>query len=456
MTDPIGIYIVDNQPIAIECLRAVLRTDPRFRMVGFANSGVEALDAIGQVHGVDIVLMDLLMPTLDGMATMQKLREKYPAAEYQIVMLSVENNLNTALQCLGLGAAGYLLRTSDFSLFTDLLVKLHLQRNCVALDPDLVRRKNVTASPVFDEQELKVIELALDEKDSETIAGQLKFRTKGANPKPDKTRVDYILREIKERMGARNLAGLARYALENWVVPNYVLPRPNPPAIPVFPIDRQQKVPVFIVDDDIILLNGLQIALSNYPNAPSIEVVGTATNADQCLDAVAAWLRSPEAANQDRLIVIMDIEMPGRMDGLAATAVLSERHPEVRTIVCTLRDSYQSAREAQANGAKAYVTKSMDMQDLIRVIWAVWHGEEYIGVGCPPSERTFTDEESLIIQMVWDQYTSEEIAHALGWEDEKAKDRVDARRRRIMHKMGVDNVVGMIKYIWLNRVFDGG
>lgn len=456
MTEPIGIYIVDNQPIAIECLRAVLRTDSRFRMVGFATSGVEAIEAIGQVHGVDIILMDLLMPTLDGRATMEKLRERYPQATFQIVMLSVENNLNTALQCLGLGAAGYLLRTSEFSLFTDLLVKLHRQRNCVALDPELVRRNTTIASPVFNEQQLKVIEYTLDECDSKRIAGLMNFRTKGPDPRPDKTRVDYILREIKDLMGVRNLAGMARYALENWVVPDYVLPWPKPPAIPSIPIDRQQKVPVFIVDDDIILLNGLQIALSNYPNAPAIEVVGTATNATQSLEAIGAWLRSPEAAACDRLIVIMDIEMPGNMDGLAATAELSRRHPEVRIVVCTLRDSYQSAREAQAGGAKAYVTKSIDMQDLVRVVWAVWHGEEYIGVGCPPSERTFTNEESLIIQMVWDQHTSEEIAQELGWTDEKAKDRIDARRRAIMHKMGVDNVVGMIKYIWLNRLYDGG
>jgi NarL family two-component system response regulator LiaR len=103
----IRVLIVDDHAVVREGLRTFLELQDGIEVVGEAGDGLQALDQAAALTP-DVILMDLVMPRLDGVAAMRKLRERSPASRV-IVLTSFldDNRLMPALQA---GAAGYLLK----------------------------------------------------------------------------------------------------------------------------------------------------------------------------------------------------------------------------------------------------------------------------------------------------------------------------------------------------------
>jgi DNA-binding NarL/FixJ family response regulator len=103
----IRVLIVDDHTVVREGLRTFLQLQDGIEVVGEAGDGLQALDQAAALTP-DVILMDLVMPRLDGVAAMRKLRERSPASRV-IVLTSFldDSRLMPALQA---GAAGYLLK----------------------------------------------------------------------------------------------------------------------------------------------------------------------------------------------------------------------------------------------------------------------------------------------------------------------------------------------------------
>jgi DNA-binding NarL/FixJ family response regulator len=103
----IRVLIVDDHAVVREGLRTFLELQDGIEVVGEAGDGAAALDQAAALSP-DVILMDLVMPRLDGVAAMRKLRERSPASRV-IVLTSFldDSRLMPALQA---GAAGYLLK----------------------------------------------------------------------------------------------------------------------------------------------------------------------------------------------------------------------------------------------------------------------------------------------------------------------------------------------------------
>jgi NarL family two-component system response regulator LiaR len=103
----IRVLIVDDHAVVREGLRTFLELQDGIEVVGEAGDGIEALERAARLEP-DVILMDLVMPRLDGVAAMRKLRERSPHSRV-IVLTSFldDNRLMPALQA---GAAGYLLK----------------------------------------------------------------------------------------------------------------------------------------------------------------------------------------------------------------------------------------------------------------------------------------------------------------------------------------------------------
>ncbi len=103
----IRVLIVDDHAVVREGLRTFLELQDGIEVVGEAGDGRQALEQAAALTP-DVILMDLVMPRLDGVAAMRKLRERSPASRV-IVLTSFldDNRLMPALQA---GAAGYLLK----------------------------------------------------------------------------------------------------------------------------------------------------------------------------------------------------------------------------------------------------------------------------------------------------------------------------------------------------------
>jgi DNA-binding NarL/FixJ family response regulator len=106
----IRVFIVDDHPVTREGLRSAIEArSGDIQVVGEASNGMVALEAVGKV-GVDIYILDVSMPVLNGIETMQRLFKK--EARSKVIILSVHDSRAIVEKAFLSGAHGYLLKES--------------------------------------------------------------------------------------------------------------------------------------------------------------------------------------------------------------------------------------------------------------------------------------------------------------------------------------------------------
>lgn len=103
----IRIMIVDDQAMIREGLRAILASQSDIEVVADASDGLDALAKIDALE-LDLVLMDIRMPGIDGVEATRRLRERYAPDELRIVVLTTFDNDENVLAALRAGANGFL------------------------------------------------------------------------------------------------------------------------------------------------------------------------------------------------------------------------------------------------------------------------------------------------------------------------------------------------------------
>ena len=104
---PVRVLVVDDQTLFREALTTLLLTRSEVDVVGAAPDGAQALELV-PVLRPDVVLMDLRMPVLDGVATTQRLRVEHP--EVRVLVLTTFDGDDEVFPALRAGAVGYLLK----------------------------------------------------------------------------------------------------------------------------------------------------------------------------------------------------------------------------------------------------------------------------------------------------------------------------------------------------------
>jgi DNA-binding NarL/FixJ family response regulator len=123
---------------------------------------------------------------------------------------------------------------------------------------------------------------------------------------------------------------------------------------------------VVVADDHALFRYGLKAMLAN---AEGFEVVGEATTGEEVVEKVAKT--RPD-------IVLMDIQMPG-INGIEATRRILERDPNIGVVVVTMFEDDDSVFAAMRAGARGYVLKGADAQEVLKVVGAVAEGEAHFG-----------------------------------------------------------------------------
>jgi two-component system, NarL family, response regulator LiaR len=108
--DPIRVPIVDDHSVVREGLRAFLELQDGFEVVGEAADGEKAIVSATRLRP-NVILMDLVMPQLGGVAAMRRLREEVPDA--RVIVLTSFLDDDKLLPALRAGAAGYLLKNAE-------------------------------------------------------------------------------------------------------------------------------------------------------------------------------------------------------------------------------------------------------------------------------------------------------------------------------------------------------
>ncbi len=107
MPDTIRILVADDHPVVRDGLVAILETQPDFDVVGEASNGKEAIELSKQLEP-DVLLLDLEMPEMDGVESLQALRTVRP--ETQVIVFTAFDTDERIVSAVQAGAQGYLLK----------------------------------------------------------------------------------------------------------------------------------------------------------------------------------------------------------------------------------------------------------------------------------------------------------------------------------------------------------
>jgi len=118
----IRIVIADDHPIVRDGLRKLLSLEDDFEIVGEANDGREVLELI-QEQEPDIVLLDLRMPNLDGLATLQAMQQT--GKHTKTIILTASEDKNEFVQAMKLGCSGIVLKQTAPELIVKSIRKVH-------------------------------------------------------------------------------------------------------------------------------------------------------------------------------------------------------------------------------------------------------------------------------------------------------------------------------------------
>jgi two-component system, NarL family, response regulator LiaR len=187
----IRILVVDDHSVVRQGLRMFLGRDPDLEVVGEAANGVEALRAARQLKP-DVVLMDLLMPIMDGIAATKALRQELPGIE--IIALTSVLEDQAVYGAMRAGAVGYLLKDTQAEELCRAIKAAAAGQ--VLLSPAaaarLMREVEAPESPEqLTERETEVLELLAAGKSNKEIAAELVIAEKTA-----RTHVSNILSKL--------------------------------------------------------------------------------------------------------------------------------------------------------------------------------------------------------------------------------------------------------------------
>ncbi len=159
----IRILVVDDHAVVRSGLSAVLLASDDLELVGEARNGLEAVDLCEKLHP-DVVLMDLMMPTMDGTAATRAIRERHP--DVQVIALTSFKEDDMVTGALEAGAIGYLLKNVGLDELTAAIRSACAGRPTLAPEAAQALISTVTQPhrPVFDltEREQEILELLVD------------------------------------------------------------------------------------------------------------------------------------------------------------------------------------------------------------------------------------------------------------------------------------------------------
>ena len=206
-------------------------------------------------------------------------------------------------------------------------------------------------------------------------------------------------------------------------------------------------ISVLIADDHIIFRKGLSTVLNEIS---FVKVVGEASNGNDLLRK----LKNIEAD-----IILMDIRMPG-MDGVEATKKVVEQYPDTAVICLTMHEEIGYFNQMIDAGAKGFLLKKTNQDQLEAAIQTVYHGDHYydeaFGIAPTkskkkkPAEVELSNREIEVLEYICKGFSNAEIARELGLSQRT----IDGHKSRLFDKTGSKNAPNLVLWAIKNGIIE--
>lgn len=207
----IRILIADDHPLLINGIKSTLKDIEDFDFVAEADNGYKVLEKLESGIHVDIILMDINMPKLDGLNCTRMVRKKFP--DVKIIALSQYDEKRFVKLMVKHGAMGYILKDSGKDVLEKAIRQVYAGENYFCdrlyirlLNQELKQEDTRSLFPKLSSREIEVLKLICEEHSTQEIADQLfiSFHT-----------VESHRANMMSKAGVKNTAGLVRWAVEN-------------------------------------------------------------------------------------------------------------------------------------------------------------------------------------------------------------------------------------------------
>jgi DNA-binding NarL/FixJ family response regulator len=212
----IKVAIADDHKIFRDGIKMALKDRDYLKILWEAEDGKDLMHKL-EIKQPDVLLMDLRMPELDGMNAISLIRKEYE--EVKIIVLTMYDDQEMITKMMEMGANAYLTKTTDpdeiyqaiITCMNDNFYFNDLVNKAVLLK--LQHKKSVRQfypNPVkFSEKELRILKCIAEDKTTEEIS-QVVF----LSPRT----IETIRQKMKEKVGAKTIAGLMMYATRNKLI----------------------------------------------------------------------------------------------------------------------------------------------------------------------------------------------------------------------------------------------
>lgn len=215
----INIMLVDDHQVVLDGLKFYFENSERYGIKSIANSGAEALGLL-QKESYDLIISDISMPEMNGLEMVQTIRKDNK--EQPILIMTMMGESQHIKNLLALGVNGYILKNSKqeelfhaidtimsgSNYFSDEVTSTILND---FVGKKIQPKKRLTYNVPLTEREKEVLQLIVKEYSNQEIADELfiSIRT-----------VEGHKHNLIEKTGAKNVAGLVLYAVENDLLPD--------------------------------------------------------------------------------------------------------------------------------------------------------------------------------------------------------------------------------------------
>lgn len=211
----IKILLADDHKIVRDGIKLMLESQAGIDVVAEAESGMDVLKKL-EHQMVDMIVMDINMPEMDGITATRTIKEKYP--DLKVLALTMSNDDLHIRQMIQAGASGYIMKSAGRNELKEAILTIMDGKHYFSDEAtqsimmDLVKGKGKSSSPDpihITDRELEILELIVQEYTNQEIAEKLYISSRT---------VDAHRRNLLQKTGARNTAGLVKYAFQHNVV----------------------------------------------------------------------------------------------------------------------------------------------------------------------------------------------------------------------------------------------